>query len=102
MGVDSFGPRGRVHVQATLSSSTLVLLIFFSGLNPVASYVRRHTSHSPSGTLVSMASVTGLIVSSGLRRGGGGGMVACGAKPPPPRPGKLGAPMVFNASASTD
>src|SRR5947207_4329570 len=102
MGVDSFGPRGRVHVQATLSSSTLVLLIFFSGLNPVASYVRRHASHSPSSTLVSMASVTGRIVSSGLRRAGGGGMVALGANAPPPTRGKLGAPIAFNASASTE
>src|ERR1700687_5218748 len=82
-GADSFCPLGSVQPQATRSSPTLVRLICLRGLKPYESYVRRHVSHSPSGGLTSIASVTGRVLSSGLTRGGGGGIVTPAESPPP-------------------
>src|SRR5712691_1251757 len=98
-GVASFGPLGSDQAHATRSSPTLLRLIVLSGLKPKASYVRRHNSHSPSGGLVSIASVTGRSVSSGLILAGGGGIVTPGASPPPPARGQSGA-IAFSASGS--
>src|SRR5579859_628873 len=101
MGVDSFGPFGSDQVQATRRSLILVLLIFLRGLNPNASYVRRHASQSPSGTLASMASVTGRNASRGLTLGGAGGTLTCGANPPPPGRGQSGGAIAFSAAGSS-
>src|SRR5438128_3461702 len=99
-GVPSLGPFGSDHVHATRRSPTFVLLIFFSGLKPCASYVRRYINHSPSGTRVSNPSVTGRILSSGLNLGGEGGTIAPAASPPPPALGQSGAAIAFSASGS--
>src|SRR5438128_11887278 len=99
-GVASFGPLGSAQLHATRSSLTLVRLIFLSGLKPNASYVRRHDSHSPSGGLVSMASVTGRRLSSGFVRAGGGGSGTPGANPPPDTRGQSDGPIPLNASGS--
>src|SRR5262247_2416792 len=99
-GVPSAGPLGSDHVHATRRSPTFVLLIFFNGLNPCASYVRRYINHSPSGTRASNPSDTGRIVSSGLSLGGEGGMITPAASPPPPALGQSGAAIAFSASGS--
>src|SRR5579883_2244005 len=59
------------------------LLICFKGLNPRSSYVRRQVSHSPASGLASIASVTGVIVSSGFFAAGQAGSVVPRATPPP-------------------
>src|SRR5271163_2490148 len=103
-GVDSLGPAGKDQVQATRRSATLLLLICFRGLKPRSSQVRRHVSQSPAGGLRSIASVTGVILSSGFGLAGGGGSVANGESPPPgpPLPAAVGAgmTMAFNALTS--
>src|SRR5579864_4788312 len=78
-----FTPIGRAQLHFTRRSFTFERLIFLSGLNPYASYVRRHDSHSPSGGRVSIASVTGVILSSGFGRAGGGGSERPRVIPPP-------------------
>ena len=59
------------------------MLIALSGEKPVESWPRRHVSQSPSGTRASIASVTGVILSSGLTRAGSGGNSTPAESPPP-------------------
>src|SRR6516162_10273410 len=70
-GVPSFGPLGSDHVHADRKWRTLSLVIALSGEKPVESLPRRQVSQSPSGTRASIASVTGVILSSGFARAGG-------------------------------
>src|SRR5439155_15263668 len=82
-GVLSFGPLGSVQAHAVRRRPTFVLLIVLSGLKPCASVVRRHVNHSPSGGFLSIASVTGVMRSSGLGFAGGGGNVTPADSLPP-------------------
>ena len=65
-GTPSFDPVGSAQLHARRRLATLLLVICVNGLNPCASQVRRHVSHSDAGGVASIASVTGVYVSSGL------------------------------------
>src|SRR5437588_3352626 len=82
-GVASFAPGGIESDHTTRRFFTLSLVICFRGLNPKSSYVRLHVSQSPTGGLLNIASVTGVIVLSGLRGAGHGGNTVSAATPPP-------------------
>ena len=85
-GVTSFAPLGSAQLHARRRLPTLARVICASGLKPWASNARRHVSHSPSGGLLSIASVTGVNRSSGFGVFGGGGIDTPSVSPPPGPP----------------